>query len=160
MISRRQSLLLLGAPALDSLLPGRAAAAHLLVVVTRKTSSLTDLSLRELKRLYQSEQVDGPDGTPLIPLNQAIGTPARVHFDQVVLGMSPDAVARYWVDRKIRGQTGSPKAIPSLDLLRRAVASVAGTLTYLSASDVTADLKVVTVDSKRPTDAGYVLQLQ
>jgi hypothetical protein len=160
MISRRESLLILGAPALEWLAPRHASASRLLVVVTQKTSALSDLSLRELKRLYQSEPVNGPDGNPLVPLNQVLGTPARVDFDQLVLKMSPDVVARYWVDRKIRGQTGAPKAIPSLDLLRRAVAGVPGTLTYLSANDVTAELKVVTVDSKRPTDAGYVLQIQ
>ena len=96
-------------------------------------------------------------GTPLIPLNRPVGSPARVAFDQLVLKMNPDEVGRYWIDRKIRGQTGAPKAIPSLELLRRAVASVAGTLTYLSASELTADLMIVNVDGKRPTEAGYPL---
>jgi hypothetical protein len=30
-------------------------------------------------------------------------------------------------------------------------------LTYLSVSELTADLKVVNVDGKRPTDGGYAL---
>ena len=161
---RRHCLLTLGAPALtfalDALSPRSALAASLLIVVTQKASVLTDLSLRELKRLYQSEPVNGPDGSLLVPLNQAPGTPARVAFDQLVLKMSPDAMARYWIDRKIRGQTAAPRSVPSLDLLRRAVASVPGTLTYLAASDVTPELKVLTIDGKRPTDPGYVLLVQ
>jgi len=163
MLSRRSTLMALSTPglmlALGDLGLVHAAPANALVIVTQKSSALSDLTLRELKRLYQSEQVNGPDGTPIIPLNRPTGSPARVAFDQLVLKMDPDEVGRYWIDRKIRGQTGAPKAIPSLDLLRRAVASVAGTLTYLSAAEVTADLKVVSVDGKSPTDAGYPLSL-
>jgi hypothetical protein len=163
MLSRRSTLMALSTPglmlALGDLGLVHAAPANALVIVTQKSSALSDLTLRELKRLYQSEQVNGPDGTQIIPLNRPAGSPARVAFDQLVLKMDPDEVGRYWIDRKIRGQTGAPKAIPSLDLLRRAVASVAGTLTYLSAAEVTADLKVVSVDGKSPTDAGYPLSL-
>jgi hypothetical protein len=163
MLSRRSTLMALSTPglmlALGDLGLVHAAPANALVIVTQRSSALSDLSLRELKRMYQSEQVNGPDGTPIIPLNRPVGSPARVAFDQLVLKMDPDEVGRYWIDRKIRGQTGAPKAIPSLDLLRRAVASVAGTLTYLSASELTADLKIVSVDGKSPTDAGYPLSL-
>jgi ABC-type phosphate transport system substrate-binding protein len=161
MLSRRSTLIALSTPglilALGEVVLAHAAPANALVIVTQKNSALGDLTLRELKRLYQSEQVNGPDGAPIIPLNRPTGSPARVAFDQLVLKMDPDEVGRYWIDRKIRGQTGAPKAIPSLDLLRRAVASVTGTLTYLSASELTADLKVVNVDGKHPTEAGYPL---
>jgi ABC-type phosphate transport system substrate-binding protein len=161
MLSRRSTLIALSAPALllgfGGFVPVHAGPANVLVVVTQKNSGLDNLALRELKRLYQSEQVNGPDGNPLIPLNRPLGSPARVAFDKLVLKMDPDDVGRYWVDRKIRGQTGAPKTVPSLELLRQAVASIAGTLTFLSAAEVTADLKVVRVDDKHPTDAGYPL---
>jgi hypothetical protein len=162
MLSRRSTLIALSTPALilalGELVPVHAAPPNALVIVTQKSSALSDLTLRELKRLYQSEQVNGPDGKPLIPLNHPAGSPARVAFDQLVLKMDQDEVGRYWIDRKIRGQTGAPKAIPSVELLRRAVASIAGTLTYLSAAEVTADLKVVNVDGRRPIDPGYPLR--
>jgi hypothetical protein len=161
MLSRRSTLIALSSPALilafGALVPAQAEPANVLVIVTQKSSGLDNLTLRELKRLYQSEQVNGPDGAALIPLNRPLGSPARVAFDKLVLKMGPDDVGRYWVDRKIRGQTGAPKAVPSLELLRKAVASIAGTLTFLNAAEVTADLKVVSVDSKRPTDGGYPL---
>lgn len=163
MLSRRSTLIALSSPALllalGELAPAHAQPANVLVIVTQKSSKLGNLTLRELKRLYQSEQVNGPDGAPLIPLNRPLGSPARVAFDKLVLKMGPDDVGRYWIDRKIRGQTGAPKAVPSLELLRQAVASISGTLTFLSAAEVTADLKVVSVDAKGPTDAGYPLTL-
>lgn len=130
----------------------------ILVVVTQKSSPLSTVSLSELRRLYTSEPVDGPDGAPLVPLNHPVGTPVRVAFDKLVLKMSADEAGRFWVDRRIRGQRGAPKAIPSLDLLCKAVANLKGTITYLRASDVTADLKVLAVEGKAPNQAGYPLQ--
>lgn len=136
-----------------------AASKGALVMVTQKNSALIDLSLRELRRMYASEPVTSPDGTQLIPINHPGGAPVRVGFDKLVLEMDPEYVGRFWIDRKIRGQTGAPKAIPSVEVLRRAVATVAGTVTYLTLTDATADLKVLTIDGKQPTDADYPLHL-
>lgn len=130
-----------------------------LVIVTQKNAALSELSLRELKHLYTGEQVDGPTGAQLIPLNHPPRAPVRVAFDQTVLHMNADEVGRFWIDRKIRGQTGAPRAVPSLELLRRVVATLPGTLTYLDANDVTADLKVLRVDGHAPGDPDYPLRL-
>lgn len=165
MVSRRFTLMALAATALampvGALLPLEvAAASKVLVIVTRPNTALNDLSLRDLKRLYQAEPMTGTDGSRLIPLNQAVGSAPRVAFDQRVLKMSPDQVGRFWIDRKIRGEPGAPRAIPSADLLRRLVVSLAGTVAYIDAAEVTADLKVLTIDGKRPTDAGYPLTVE
>jgi hypothetical protein len=166
MLSRRCNLIALlvaAAPAfaLGAAVPLHAAPAKsILVIVTQKESALAELSLRELKRLFTSEEVTGPDGTRVVPLNHPSGSPTRMAFDRLVLKMSPDEVGRFWIDRKIRGQTGSPKAIPSVEVLRRAVATLAGTVTYLNLNDVTADLKVVNVEGKRPTDKDYALGVE
>jgi hypothetical protein len=108
--------------------------------------------------MYVSEPITGPDGTRLIPLNHPVRSPARVAFDKLALKMDPDQVGRFWIDRKIRGQTGMPKALPSVDALRRAVAAVAGTVTYLTVADVTTDVKIVTVDGMKPENPDYPLQ--
>jgi hypothetical protein len=50
--------------------------------------------------------------------------------------------------------------VPSLDVLKNAIARLAGTGTYVSASDVTPELKVLNVDGKRPTDPDYPLHIK
>jgi hypothetical protein len=166
MISRRSTLLaglvtgvlLLGLRPLGLLYaaPGK----NTIVIVTQTTNALFDLPLRELKRLYKAEQVTGPDGNALIPLNHAIGSPIRVAFESLVLKMSPDDVGRFWIDRKIRGQVGAPKSVPVMAVLRKAVATLPGTLTYLNASDLTPDLKVLLIDGKSPGAVDYPLQYE
>jgi hypothetical protein len=129
-----------------------------LVVVVQKASPLTELSLRELKRLYVGEPVSDPAGNRIVPLNQPPASPERVSFDRFVLKMGPDEVGRFWIDRKIRGQTGAPRKVAPLELMRNAVATIPGTLAYMREGDVDARLRVLAVDGKRPSDSGYALQ--
>lgn len=128
-----------------------------LAVVVAKDSGLRNISARDLKRLYLSEVIEGPGGKRIIALNHDRGAPERVAFDEKVLGMGPEEVGRYWIDRKIRGQPGPPRTLTPLERLRAAIRRVDGTLTYLRVSDVQDDMKIVSVDGKVPGDAGYLL---
>src|SRR5262245_30343604 len=121
MVTRRSFLLSslvpglapLGAPSSLQAAPEKST----LVIVTKRDSALSQVSLRDLKWMYTGEQVSAPSGGALVPFNHVAGSAARVAFDQLVLQMTPDEVGRYWVDRKIRGQTGAPRSVPSVDLL-------------------------------------------
>src|SRR4051812_7339562 len=91
-----------------------------LAVIVSKGSPLNELSSAQLTRMYLGEMVDFSGGR-LIPLNRSTGTEERQQFDRVVLGKSPDEMARYWIDRKIRGQSGAPKAVEPVDVYERVV---------------------------------------
>lgn len=126
-----------------------------LAVVVAKGSSVSELSMHDLRRLYTGEPGTTPDGKPQIPIALAAGSPDRVGFDQVVTGMPPDILARFWIDRRIRGESGSPKAVSSPELMLRLVAALAGSIGYVRATDVRGDVKLVRIDGKLPTDDGY-----
>ena len=126
-----------------------------IAIVVAKNSPLTDLSMYELKHLYLGEFITGPDGKRLIPLNQSTQSRDRLAFDAVVLGMSAEKQATYWIDRRIRGMSGSPRAIDSGDLAQRIVARLDGAITYLPISAVRPDVKIVRVDGRLPTDPNY-----
>ena len=126
-----------------------------LAIVVAKNSPLNALSLYELKHLYLGDYVDGPDRKRLIPLNRAPGSPERVAFDAAALGMTPDQDTAYWIDRRIRGQSGSPRAIAPAELAQRIIAHLEGGVTYVRLDEVRGDVKVVRIDSKLPSDPGY-----
>jgi hypothetical protein len=161
MVTRRSFLLasaLPGLAPLGALTPlSASAASSTLVLVTKQASSLTELSLRDLKWMYTGEQVNAPSGAALIPFNHVPRSAARVAFDQLVLKMMPDEVGRFWVDRRIRGQTGAPRAVPAVDMLRKVIVALPNSVTYLLSSDVVPELKVLTVDGKGPADSTYPL---
>ena len=124
-------------------------------IVVAANSPLTNISMYDLKHLYMGEFVTGPDGKRLIPLNQSAQSVDRLAFDATVLGMSADQGAAYWIDRRIRGQSGSPRAVDSSDLAQRIVARFDGAITYVRLSAVRPDVKIVRVDGNLPTDPTY-----
>jgi hypothetical protein len=126
-----------------------------LAVVAAKGSALSTISIYDLKHLYMGEFVNGPDGKRLIPLNQRPQAQERLAFDAAVLGMSSDQAAAYWIDRRIRGQSGSPRAVDSGDLAQRIVSRLDGAVAYVRLSELRPDVKMVRVDGKLPTDPGY-----
>ncbi|MEY2935695.1 MAG: hypothetical protein RL033_6444 [Pseudomonadota bacterium] len=165
MVTRRSFLLASALPALAPLgtlspLYANTAASSTMVIVTLRTSSLAEISLRDLKWLYTGEQVNGPGGAALLPFNHVPRSPVRVAFDQLVLKMTADEVGRFWVDRRIRGQTGAPRAVPALDMLRKVIVALPNAVTYLLSSDVVPELKVLSVDGKSTADPAYPLRFE
>jgi hypothetical protein len=129
-----------------------------LVVVVGAGSPMPDISRSALRRAYLGE-VTEDHGARLVPLNQPPGAPARVAFDRALLGLPPDAIARFWIDQRIRGQGSAPRAIPTVPLLLRVLAQLPGGISYLRRADLPANatgVKVITVDGKKPGDAGYL----
>ena len=133
-------------------------ASNPLVVVVGAQSPMRDISRNMLRRVYLGE-VTEDHGLRLVALNQPPGAPARVAFDRALLGLEPEAVARFWIDQRIRGQGSAPRGVPTVALLLRVLAQLPGGLSYMRRSDVPAGasgVKVITVDGKKPDDAGYL----
>jgi hypothetical protein len=126
-----------------------------LAVIVGTGSSVKGLGQGELRRLYLGEAVTEPGGRKLVPYNHPAQTVFRVGFDRVVLGMSPDEMSRYWIDRKIRGLSGPPRTVDSALLLLRVVERLPGAIGYVQAAHVRGDVRAVPVDGKLPGDAGY-----
>jgi hypothetical protein len=158
MINRRNALLgftagvsyLLLAPGAEA----EGATGEALAVVTSKQSGVSDISLYQLKRLYLGDNVK-VSGRDLIALNREVKGAERTGFDESVLGMTPAAAARYWIDRRIRGQSGAPKAIEPAGVIQRVVAKLPHAVAYVRVREVDADVQVVRIDGRKPGDPGY-----
>jgi hypothetical protein len=159
MVTRRNAIVAcFAAAALLALAPTPAVAdagAEPLAIVASKQSSLTDLSLYQLKRLYLGDAIQGPGGAELVALNRDAKGAERSGFDKNVLGMTPDAAARYWIDRRIRGQSGAPKAVEPAAVLQRVVSNLPNAVAYVRLRDVSPDVRIVKIDGRKPGDAGY-----
>lgn len=125
-----------------------------LVVIVAAGSPLKNISKGELKRVYLSDNVI-MEGKKLVPFNLDAGTPERLGFDRSVLGMSDDAMQRFWIDRKIRGQPGAPRSLPSAALAVKVAAKFPGAIAYVPVQDLTRDVQAVRVDGNAYTDPSY-----
>ena len=135
--------------------PLRASNDIALAVIVSPASKLTNISVADLRRVFQSERLTDPDGVKLIPLNHPPKTVDRVGFDQVMLGMDPEAVGRFWIDRKIRGGSGPPRTVESLATLRRVVEKLPGAIGYIRPAQLSNEVRAIRVDGKLPEDPGY-----
>jgi hypothetical protein len=130
-----------------------------LVVVVAKGSPVTNISRGDLKRCFTGDTVTG-GGKTLVPFNAAPGTPERTGFDKAVLGMSPDEAGKYWIDRKVRGQSAAPRALPTAAHIAKVAAKFPGAIGYLPEDQMTADIQAVSVDGVAYTDTKYNIVAQ
>lgn len=128
-----------------------------LVMIVAPESPLQNLELAVLVRLFGGDPVTDPSGRSLIPFNHPPRSPDRVLFDQRVLGMEPDEVAKYWIDRKIRGQSGPPRTATSLRMLVGVVSKLPGGVGYVRPEYVSSEVRALKVGGKAPDAAGYPL---
>lgn len=128
-----------------------------LIIIVGRASPLRNIELGDLRRSFSGDPVAEPGGSKLIPLNHPPKTPDRVAFDQMVLGMSPENVANFWIDRKIRGQSGPPRTVSSLSILLGVVSRLPGAIGYVRPQYVTAEVRALNVAGKSPGSPGYPL---
>jgi hypothetical protein len=71
--------------------------------------------------------------------------------------MSPEDTGRFWIDRKIRGQSGPPKSVESAAVILKVVTKVDGAIGFVKAGAVGKNVKILRIDGKLPKDPGYRL---
>jgi ABC-type phosphate transport system substrate-binding protein len=121
---------------------GEARAAGPLVVIVHGSVTQGSFSQGELSAIFTTRRRNYDGGQRVIPLNLPPGDEGRVTFDEKVLGMSPDEIARYWIDRKVRGGNAPPRHVPSAALIARLVEKLPGAIGYVPAS-MAGSLRVV-----------------
>ena len=136
----------------------RAADRVVLSVFVSKDSSVQDLKMSELRRVFTNADDSAFSGQRSIPFNHTAHSTDRVGFDQTVLKMNPDEVSRFWIDRKIRGLPGPPRAVDSLSQLLHLVSRNTGGIGYARPAQVTSEVRVIRIDGKLPSEGGYPLQ--
>jgi hypothetical protein len=165
-VSHRRSVLLSIGIALASLcaLPSversaRAAERITLAVFVAKDSNVQNLKLSELRRIFRADD-NSFSGQPAVPFNHTARSNDRIGFDQTVLHMNAEEVSRFWIDRKIRGLPGPPRAVDSLSQLLRLVSHTSGGVGYARPNQVTNEVRVIRIDGKLPSEVGYPLQFE
>ena len=126
------------------------------VVIVHPSNPTRTLDREQLRAIFSASLRFWPHGAPIAPFNAATGSLIRARFDEVVLGMSPREVGRFWVDQKVRGGPPPPRQAGvdavAVNIVRRLEAAVA----YVSAGTCLAGVRVVAVVEgggvRAPTD--------
>jgi hypothetical protein len=140
-VTRREFLVLLSAIGLSTA-RGHASSRGL-AVITNLDTGILRLSDVELESIFLTERHYWSGTKPIVPFNLMAHSEERVEFDRVVLRMDPDAVARFWRDRRVRSGSPPPRQISDPLTVLRVVAKLGGAIGYVPESIVTRDVHVV-----------------
>jgi len=120
-----------------------AGTSDVIVVIANKAVAPTKISRDELRPIFQTKKDTWPDGTPAKPFNLPEANTIRQGFDAAVMGLDPDRIARFWIDRKIRGGERPPQTAPSSAVMVKVISKTPGGLGYVEAKAVDATVKIV-----------------
>lgn len=129
-----------------------------LVLIVGRGLSLGGVSASIAQRIFRGEPTDLA-GARMVPFNYAPDHALRRAFDQAVLGMSPDEVGRYWVDRRIRGQGMPPRTVPSAAVARAVVARLPGAIAYVTSNELDSSVRALQIDGKSHDDPAYAYRI-
>ncbi|HKU41413.1 MAG TPA: hypothetical protein VJR89_24820 [Polyangiales bacterium] len=119
------------------------AGGEIIAIIANKDVALKTVTREELRPIFQTKKNTWPDGKTVVPFNLPPAHASRQGFDAAVLGLDPDRVAKYWIDRKIRGDEKPPQTAPSPAVMVKIVAKTAGAVGYVEASLADASVKVI-----------------
>ena len=102
-----------------------------ILVIANKSVTTTTLAQAELRPMFQTKKNTWPDGSALKAFNLPEVDSIRRGFDAAVLGLDPDRVVRYWIDRKIRGGDRPPQTAPSAAVMVKLIGKTPGAIGYV-----------------------------
>lgn len=114
-----------------------------LVVVVHPKAPVSKLDELELEAVFRTLRRFWAGSQPIIPFNLPPKTPLRVAFDLAVLRMDAQAVARFWLDRRVRSGPPPPRQAPDPTTVVRLVARLEGAIGYAPLETPLRDVRAV-----------------
>lgn len=157
MSARSISVLLITILASLAFTPSAAAQGDLAVVVN-PGNPIANVSLGDLRKLFNGEKRSWPGGIRVRLVVRAPGCRERTALLQF-LNLSESDYKQYWTARVFRGEADSePFAAPSVGMVLEAVRVFPGAVSLVYAGDLKPGVKVIKVDGLLPGTAGYLLR--
>lgn len=126
-----------------------------LAVVVHADSGLTDISLRDLERIYLGKMTVLPDGENALLVGVE---PLSDDFNRQALDLSTLQVRRHWIKVLFGGgRVTPPQLFEESDAALSFVADELGAIGYVDAKFANAGVKILSVDGLRPGQPGYAL---
>lgn len=145
-----------------ALLLGAAAAAFAqepVAVVVSPNNSTTNITIDRLREIFQCDRTTWPSGEHVAVFTRPASTTEHNVMLRSIFRMGESDYKQFWVVKQMRGEISCKVTeLPSKGMTIEAVRSFNGALALVRRSDLTKDMKVLSVNGKRPDDADYPLQ--
>ena len=146
-------------------LPGTSALAQEVVrsspiaIVVHKDTRVENLSLAELRNIFLANQQFWSNRKRIVLLVRAPKSEERDFVLNTIYQMDEAQFRQYWIAKMFRAEVPrGPKIVFSTDMMLELVIAIPGSISFVSADEVTDDVRVIRVDGKLPSDPDYPLK--
>jgi len=127
-------------------------------IVVHPDTEIDNLTIGELRAIFLAEQQYWPDKSRIVLLVRAPDAYERTFVLDRIYQMSETEFRRYWIAKMFRAEISSgPRVVFSTNMALGLVTAIPGSITFIQASDVGPDVKVVRIDGKLPSEEDYPL---
>jgi hypothetical protein len=128
-------------------------------IVVHPDTAISNLTLNELREIFLGERLYWPDHSRIVLLVRAPAAYERTFVLDRIYRMSETEFRNYWIKKMFRAEIPSgPRVVFSNNMAIGLVTAIPGSIAFMLASDVTPDVKVIRIDGKLPSEAGYPLR--
>lgn len=120
-----------------------------LVIIVNKANQVSRLTLIEIKRLYENDELTWANGDPVRLYDLPTTDPARQRFSKIVLDKDAVKVAIEWASKKITNTAQNPPiVVKSVALVQDKVSKEANAIGYLliksgSTETINSNIKII-----------------
>ena len=135
------------------------ASAQAIAIIVNKSSSVSNLSMAELKTYFKLESQFWKNSDRVNAATLAYEKPEATKFNSIVYELPNDGVKKTWIQKIFRGQIKeAPKLQRSEEDMLKYVSATTGAIGFISADKVDASVKVLSIDGATPKDGAYKLK--
>jgi ABC-type phosphate transport system substrate-binding protein len=128
-------------------------------VVVHPDTPVDSLTLSELRRVVLGDRGFWPASLRVTLLLRAPVAHERDVILKVVCQMTESQFRQHWISKVFRADTAvAPKIVYSSEMSVDMVARIPGAITFVDASRIGKNVKVLKIDGRAPRETGYVLR--
>lgn len=116
-----------------------------MVLITNLENPAEEISKGELGRIYLKQKRFWLNGERCVPIDQPGTSEIRKGFYDVVLGKTPYAMKRYWMQETMTGNAKPPVTLDNSTTVKRYVRKIKGGLGYIYADEIDDTVKILRV---------------
>jgi hypothetical protein len=151
------ALLILGPTSAGSAHSVHAQQAAVAIVVNASTVT-SDISSVRLRKIFMGDDQYLDKNRRVVLLVPSASAPEWIVLLKRVYRMSAAQYRQYWIGKLFRAEVSSGPEMVDQQALLKMLALTPGAITFMPASEVGRDLKVLRIDGKLPGDAAYKLK--
>jgi ABC-type phosphate transport system substrate-binding protein len=136
----------------------RPALAGDVAIIVNRAHGQDQITMKELERIFRLDQQRWRSGDKVELVLQVSASDKEAVVHDRIYHMGAEELRKYWLGKVFRGElTAAPRAFSSDASVKTFVAGNAQAIGYIDSVLLDDTVKVLSIDGKRPGEAGYAL---